>query len=269
MPKRPSGADADRHAHNASMTMPSSGGDAGGADDSADNNADGSVPAAPATGVLRWLPETGRAEQLMILLHGSGSPAAAMTPLAQVLRRAFPQAVLMAPEGFVPGADGTAAEPTQTTLAPLLDRLQRWVHDAQRDSGVGPAATALVGFSAGAMLALELVQREDGIAGRVLAFGGRYARLPDVAPRFTTIHLLHGADDTVIPVAHARAAIERLGQLHGDATIDIAGATGHLLAPVLIDCALHRLRSHIPHRTWAAALGAAPPGLHDDADRSH
>jgi phospholipase/carboxylesterase len=26
---------------------------------------------------------------------------------------------------------------------------------------------------------------------------------------------------------------------------------------VLIDCALHRLKTHIPLRTWQAALGAA------------
>ncbi|WP_284620684.1 esterase [Aquabacterium humicola] len=236
-----------------------------------DHDGGGTAPeSTPA--VLRWLPETGRAEQLMILLHGSGSPASAMTPLAEVLRRAFPQAALLAPEGFVPDGDsdgdGAADRDPTSMIAPLLPRLQRWVHDAQRDSGVGPAATALVGFSVGAMLALELVQIEDGIAGRVLAFGGRYARLPDAAPRFTTLHLFHGADDSVIPAAHARAAIERLGALHGDATIDIAGGTGHQLAPVLIDCALHRLRSHIPHRTWAAALGAAPPGLHDQ-EREH
>ncbi|NRF67845.1 dienelactone hydrolase family protein [Aquincola sp. S2] len=212
-------------------------------------------------GGLRWRPAAGRAEQLMILLSGSDMPAAAWLPLAQVLRQAFPQAVLMA-AAVESGADVAAAVPIIEDAA--LARLQDWVHAAQRDSGVGPAATALVGVSVGAMLALELVGREDGIAGRVLAFGGRYARLPEAAPRFTTIHLFHGADDAVVPVAFARAAIERLGALHGDATIDIAGATGHGLAPVLVDCALNRLRSHIPHRTWAAALGGAPPGRIDD-----
>ena len=47
-----------------------------------------------------WLPDQGRAVQLMILLHGVGSEGAAMAPLARVLRHAFPQAALWLPDGF-------------------------------------------------------------------------------------------------------------------------------------------------------------------------
>ena len=46
--------------------------------------------------------------------------------------------------------------------------------------------------------------------------------------------------------------------LHGDATIAIATDVGHVLAPVLVERALFRLRNHIPHRTWAAAMGQVP-----------
>ena len=94
--------------------------------------------------------------------------------------------------------------------------------------------------------------------GRVLAFAGRYATLPLHAPRHTTLHLFHGAEDPVIPVRYARVAMQRLAELQGDATIDIAEGVGHELPPALVDCAIHRLRTHIPHRTWAAALGAVP-----------
>ena len=129
----------------------------------------------------------------------------------------------------------------------------------QQRTGAGPAATSIAGFSQGAILALELARLEDGLAGRILAFGGRYARLPDSAPAASTLHLLHGDADEVIPVEHARLALQHLAVLHGDATIDVAAGVGHRLHPALIDRALHRLRSHIPHRTWQAALGAAPP----------
>jgi phospholipase/carboxylesterase len=83
--------------------------------------------------------------------------------------------------------------------------------------------------------------------------------LPEQAPAHTTLHLLHGADDAVVPVRHARIALQRLARLQGDATIDIAEGAGHELHPALLHCALHRLTSHIPLRTWQAALGAAPP----------
>jgi phospholipase/carboxylesterase len=42
---------------------------------------------------------------------------------------------------------------------------------------------------------------------------------------------------------------------------------GHDLHPALIDCALQRLKSHIPLRTWQAAMGAVPrPGRRQDED---
>ena len=104
-------------------------------------------------------------------------------------------------------------------VAAILPTLQRKVHEWQQATGVGPAATALAGFSQGAICALELVQRHDGLAGRVLAFSGRYARLPMQAPRETTLHIFHGGADPVIPALHARAIIERMSAIGGDAKI--------------------------------------------------
>ena len=74
------------------------------------------------------------------------------------------------------------------------------------------------------------------------------------------MHLFHGADDKVLPVDGARQALVWLGELQGDATLDIAHGVGHELHPALIDCALHRLKSHIPLRTWQAAMGGARGG---------
>lgn len=218
---------------------------------------------------LQWLPAEGPPQQLMILLHGFGASAADMTPLAATLRQAFPQAVLLAPEGFeandtggrqwfaLQGDQGPVTEANRPArVAAALPRLADWVRAAQQATGVGTAATALVGFSQGAIMALELVQQHDGLAGRVLSFSGRYATLPEQAPEHTTLHFFHGSADPVIPAAQARLAMERLAQIGGDATIDIANGIAHAMPPVLVDCALHRLRSHIPQRTWAAALGA-------------
>lgn len=222
---------------------------------------------------LQWLPAAGRAEQLMILLHGWGASAADMAPLAAALQAEFPQAALLAPEGFEPvdtglagrqwfamgGADGPVADASRPArVAAVLPRLADWVRAAQLATGLGPAATALVGFSQGAVLSLELAQLHDGLAGRVLSFSGRYATLPNQAPEHTTLHFFHGATDTVIPAAQTQLAMDRLTQIHGDATADIADGVGHELHTELVQCAISRLRTHIPHRTWAAAMGAVP-----------
>jgi phospholipase/carboxylesterase len=249
--------------------------------------ADAAAPLMPDT--LQWLPASGQPAQLMLLLHGWGASAADMAALALTLQAAFPQAALLAPQGFEPVDAGLAGRTDADVglagrtdadvglagrqwfslhgiteaawparVAAVLPRLADWVHAAQQASGVGPAATALVGFSQGAVLALELAQLHDGIAGRVLSFAGRYAQLPTVPLADTTLHFFHGATDTVIPAAQSRLAMERLAAMQADATIDIASNVGHVLAPVLAQCAVQRLQTHIPHRTWAAAMGAVP-----------
>jgi phospholipase/carboxylesterase len=218
---------------------------------------------------LEWLPDEQPAPQLLILLHGAGGRGALMRPLAEALHERFPQAAILAPDapqafdGGGPGRqwfslidldDAKRIERVAAALGPLHD----WLLQTRRRLGVGPQATAIAGFSQGAILGLELAARHDGCVGRVLAFAGRYARLPDAAPQQTTMHLLHGGADAVIPPEHARVALQHLAVLHGDATLDIAQEVGHELHPALIDSALFRLTSHIPHRTWRAALGAVP-----------
>lgn len=218
---------------------------------------------------IEWLPAEGRPEQLILLLHGVGADGRAMAPLAQALRSEFPQAAVLAPDAphrFDGGGlgrqwfsvMGVTEDNRVERVAGVLPGLVDWIRATQARLGVGPVATAIGGFSQGAILALETAVAHDGLAGRVLAFGGRFARLPAAAPQHTTVHLFHGGADPVIASAHARHAIETLGALQGDATMDIAEGVGHELHPVLLQRALFRLRNHIPARTWAAALGAVP-----------
>ena len=224
---------------------------------------------------LEWLPAEGRAEQLLLLLHGWGGSAAEMAPLAGALRAAFPQAAVLAPDAphahvRADGSPGAGTSRQWYEVAGLtpqnwpgrvdaaLPGLQSWVQAQQLRLGVEPAATALGGFSQGAVLALALALQQDGMVGRVLAFGGCLTRMPETAPQHTTLHLFHGADDEVIPAEGSRQALGHLAALQGDATLDIAQGVGHVLHPALIDCALQRLQTHIPARTWRAALGAAP-----------
>ena len=219
---------------------------------------------------IEWLPDAGAPEQLILLLHGAGADGAAMAPLAQALRAEFPQAALLAPDApqaFDGGGSGRQwfslrgidEHNRAGRVAAVLPGLHDWVRQVQQRLGVGPAATAIAGFSQGAILALQTALDADGLAGRVLAFGGRFVQPPSLAPRQTTVHLFHGGADAVIPARHARVALEALGVLRGDATLDIAEEVGHELHPALLQRALFRLRNHIPARTWAAALGAVPP----------
>ena len=218
---------------------------------------------------IEWLPATGAPQQLILLLHGWGSDGGAMAPLAQALRAAFPQAAVLAPDGPQATPAGSPGrqwygirrrdqEAWQRRVAGAVPPLQDWVRAQQRRLGVASAATAIGGFSQGAILSLALALHDDGIAGRVLAFGGCFATPPAAAPRHTTVHLFHGGADTVVPADASRRALQWMAELNGDATLDIAEGIGHEIHPVLIDRCLHRLTHHIPLRTWQAALGAVP-----------
>ena len=229
--------------------------------------------------VIEHRPAQGKPEQLLLLLHGWAQDARALGPLADALHREFPQAAVLVPEAPTPAdggrrgrqwysIDGLREMPDAwpARVAAQVDLLAPWVRLQQARLDVAPAATCLGGFSQGAVLSLELVARHDGIAGRVLAFGGRFVDPPESAPRHTTLHFFHGQDDAVFPVDGLHQTFEHLGALQGDATVDIAQGVGHEVHPALIERALFRLRNHIPLRTWQAALGAAAAAPEPDRD---
>jgi phospholipase/carboxylesterase len=132
------------------------------------------------------------------------------------------------------------------------------VRALQQRFSVSWQCTALAGFSQGAIMALEAVQTEPHLAGRVLAFSGRHAIAPVHAPVDTTVHLFHGMDDRVIPPGPAIDSAERLVALGGDVTADVLPGVAHQLHPLLVDKAIEQLRTFLPKKVWRQALGEAP-----------
>jgi phospholipase/carboxylesterase len=217
---------------------------------------------------IELLPESGTVKQLFILLHGVGARPSDLVPLANKLRVSFPDAAFLLPEGSHPfdgggsgrqwfSISGVSEENRISRVAEAIPGLHTLVKQAQARFAVLQSDTALVGFSQGAIMALEFSIVHDGSVGRVLAFSGRFAKLPEKAPELTTLHLLHGENDPVIPVAHARAAFERLMDMNGDATLDLAASVGHELHTTLADRAILRLQTCIPLRSWKKALDGA------------
>lgn len=217
---------------------------------------------------IELLPATGPVRQLFILLHGVGGEPSDLLPLAEALGAAFPQAVLLLPEGPSPfdggdsgrqwfSVDGVTDDNRAARVADALPALHALVKQAQARFRVMQPDTALAGFSQGAIMALEYAIAHDGSVGRVLAFSGRFATLPERAPEFTTLHVLHGKADRIVPVDHAYAAYERLSQCQGDATLDVASSVAHEIHDALVDRAVYRLQTCIPLRTWKHALNSA------------
>ena len=228
------------------------------------------------TSALAHLPEQGPPDLLYLLFHGVGATADSMLPLAQRLIREYPQAAVLcvnAPDKFdaVIGEQDGGTEGRQWFTIRRIDEDNRpgrvaaalpafiaTVRAMQQRFDVSWERTALAGFSQGAVMALEAVQAEPMLAGRVLAFSGRHATAPAHVPTDTTVHLFHGTADTVIPAAAAIDSAQTLVELGADVTADVLPGIAHELHPLLMDKAIEQLRTFLPKRVWRQVMSEAP-----------
>lgn len=228
------------------------------------------------TSALAYLPDDGPPDLLYLLFHGVGATADSMLPLAQRLIREYPRAAVLCPNaphrfdaviGARPGEPegrqwfsirrvDEANRPDRVTAA--LPAFIASVRAMQQRFDMAWERTALAGFSQGAVMALEAVQHEPMLAGRVLAFSGRHATAPAHVPRDTTVHLFHGLADTVIPPAAAIDSAQTLLELGGDVTADVLPGIAHELHPLLIDKAIEQLRTFLPKKVWREVMSEAP-----------
>ena len=211
---------------------------------------------------------TETAQQLLVLHHGVGASAQNLVPLGQRLAAQFPNAFIVSVQApyasdiSPSGAQwfsvqGITEENRPARVAEVMpafiDNLRHW----QKNSGVDASATAVLGFSQGAIMALEAAQAQAGLAGRIVALSGRYAQLPDHAPEKTTLHLIHGKSDPVIHYGNCVAAAERLVALGGDVTADVIPYLGHEITSEVMDLVVERFSGHIPKHHWDEVHHAA------------
>lgn len=185
-----------------------------------------------------------------------------LAPLAAALQAQYPNAALLHLHPPLRDAEGRCrwwlqeaptSEGVTAALPGLIARLR--AEAAKRD--LPWQRVALAGVGDGALLALEAVQAEPALVGRVLAFAGGYLARPEAAPQDVCVHLLHGLDDRRFPYRHVVDAAQALVDLGADVTADLLPHLDHGLHPALIDKAMEQLRSFIPARLWREALVAA------------
>lgn len=161
---------------------------------------------------------------VIVLLHGVGSRGADLEPLATYLEAQIPGARVLTPDGTEPfdqGGSGRqwfsvsgvteANRPGRVVAArAALDRMLNQLLNAE---GVGNdlSRVALVGFSQGAIMALDAVASGRWPVRAVVAMAGRLASPAPLAPaQDTKVLLLHGEADGVMPVPLATEARDAL-----------------------------------------------------------
>lgn len=201
-------------------------------------------------------PSADAGAELLLLFHGVGSSAEDLQPLGKalaVLRRQAWIVSVRSPEPSDLGrgwqwfsvkaiTESNRPERVKAALPRFLQTVSRWQDRARVDA----RSTTLIGFSQGAIMALEATQTEPAVASRVVAIAGRFAQLPTTVPPRTSVHLLHGDDDGVMPVAHAVEAAQTLQSMGAKVTLDRFARLGHGIDARVLTCIQQRLLESIP-----------------------
>jgi phospholipase/carboxylesterase len=174
---------------------------------------------------------------LLLLFHGVGASAEDLVPLGQALASELPHSWVVSvqsPDRSDVGTgrqwfsvQGVTEANRPVRVAQAMPRFIGTVRHWQHDTGIAPRATTLLGFSQGAIMALESTQEPEPLADCVIAIAGRFAQPPRVAPSQLALHLLHGEQDRVMPAALATDAAVKWRSLGGAATLDVFSGLGH------------------------------------------
>lgn len=165
-------------------------------------------------------------QRLIICLHGVGSNGRDLAPFGELLARALPETASESPNapqpfGHGPGyqwfsLDGVTERDRSLRVERARDDFDRVVGGLIEFHGFASRLdqVALIGFSQGSIMALDALASGRWPVGAVVAFAGRLATPEPLAPALSTsLLLVHGEADPVIPAIESQRAAERLGGL--------------------------------------------------------
>jgi phospholipase/carboxylesterase len=187
---------------------------------------------------------SGDARALIVLLHGYGADGADLIGLAGPLSGVLPDATFLSPDAPHPCAvnpmgrqwfpiswiDGSSEAEMQAGFVSAAAALKDWLIETMAAEGVTPAQTALVGFSQGTMLSLEVGPALDEPLAGIVGFSGRLAN-PDMTPvSRPPVALIHGDRDEVIPVQALQDTSQALAAKAFDVRWHVSRGVGHGIA---------------------------------------
>ena len=186
---------------------------------------------------------------LILLLHGVGADGNDLIGLAPYFARVLPDAKFVSPNAPFPYDMApmgyqwfSLQERTEEAMLdgarmarPILDR---FIDEQMAAHGLGPADTALVGFSQGTMMSLFAGLRRDQPVAGILGYSGRLVGAGILADEISVrppVTLINGDQDELIPASVQPAAVNALK----DAGVEVEGhirpGLGHSIDPVGIE----------------------------------
>ena len=210
----------------------------------------------------RAAPRSGQTKSLVILLHGYGADGNDLFGLSGPLAQHLPDTVFRSPNapercrvnpmGYqwfpISWLDGSPESEMEAGFNRSADLLDRYITEAMVEEGVGPAQTALVGFSQGTMMSLHVAPRRAEPLAALVGFSGRLhsgENLTAEAVSKPPVLLIHGDQDEMIPVAALAEARDGLAEAGFQVKTHISRGIGHGIAPDGLDLALDFLMENL------------------------
>lgn len=197
------------------------------------------------------LPAQGREIQsLVVLLHGFGSNGDDLISLASEWQPLMPNTAFYSPHACEPCDMGMGPMSGQYQWFSMTDRseahlnagaqaaaktLNNWLDTFMTHFGVDESRTALVGFSQGCMMSLQVAPRRAPSFSCVLGYSGA---LPNAQSLGTELRcrpptfLIHGSDDDVVSVYAMHQAEAELNRQNIAVTSHICSGLGHSIDSV-------------------------------------
>ncbi|MBD9528275.1 alpha/beta hydrolase [Paracoccus sp. PAR01] len=200
-----------------------------------------------------------KADSVVVFLHGYGADGADLLGLADPMQPHLPRTAFYAPDapercinnpmGFqwfpIPWMDGSTPEQARASAEESFRDINAFLDKVLKNEGLAPSRLALVGFSQGTMMSLEVAPRRDAELAGVVGFSGRLldpeALARDVKSR-PPILLAHGDQDPVVPFESMALAADALAGAGFSVRTHVMKRTPHGISPDGLSVALAFLR---------------------------
>jgi phospholipase/carboxylesterase len=212
---------------------------------------------------VRRAAKSGKAQSIVVFVHGYGADGADLLGLADVLAPHLPGTMFYAPDapqacvgnpfGYqwfpIPWLDGSSDADAAAGLAVAADALDGFLDAILAEADLTEADLALIGFSQGAMMSLHVAPRRPNAMAAVVAISGRLLApeaLADATRVKPPILLIHGDQDAVVPFENMKAAGDVLLANGFETYGHVMRGTGHGIANDGLSAALGFLTKNLP-----------------------
>ncbi|HEY4345591.1 MAG TPA: alpha/beta fold hydrolase [Parvibaculum sp.] len=211
---------------------------------------------------------SGKAEQLVVLCHGYGADGNDLIGLAPHWQRTLPHADFISPNapqrcdagfGFqwfpISRLDPAELMRGVESAAPILNE---FIDEELAKRGLDGSRLALVGFSQGTMMSLQVGLRRATPPAAIVGYSGALAggdRLKDELKGRPPVLLVHGDADEMLPVSRMHDAIRVLGDAGLSVQWHVSHGVGHGIDPEGLEIGGRFLRDAFAGAFAAAATG--------------